>query len=50
MRYTSGPGFDSCWRPNIFNSVLFKKPVKEKGNWRVRLVAITTRLMKHPGC
>ncbi len=45
MRYTSGPGFDSWWRPNIF-----KKPVKEKGNWRVRLVAITTRLMKHPGC
>ncbi len=25
MRYTSGPGFDSRWRPNIFNSVLFKK-------------------------
>ncbi len=21
---TSGPGFDSRWRPNIFNSVLFK--------------------------
>ncbi len=26
MRYTSGPGFDSRWQPNIFNSVLFKKP------------------------
>ncbi len=25
MRYTSGPGFDSQWRPNIFSSVLFKK-------------------------
>ncbi len=25
MCYTSGPGFDSQWRPNIFNSVLFKK-------------------------
>ncbi len=25
MRYTSGLGFDSRWRPNIFNSVLFKK-------------------------
>ncbi len=29
MRYASGPGFDSWWRPNIFNSVLLKKPVKE---------------------
>ncbi len=25
MHYTSGPGFDSQWRPNILNSVLFKK-------------------------
>ncbi len=25
MHYTSGPGLDSQWRPNIFNSVLFKK-------------------------
>ncbi len=32
MRYTSSPGFDSRWRPNIFNSVLFKKPVKERDN------------------
>ncbi len=27
---TSGPGFDSRWQPNIFNSVLFKKSVKER--------------------
>ncbi len=26
------PGFDSQWRPNIFNPVLFKKPVKEREN------------------
>ncbi len=25
MHYTSSPGFNSQWRPNIFNSVLFKK-------------------------
>ncbi len=30
MRYTSGPGFDSRWQINIFNSVLFKKHVKER--------------------
>ncbi len=46
MRYTSSPGFDSRWQPNIL--ILYcLKPVKERGNWRVRLVAITTRLMKH---
>ncbi len=50
MRYISGLGFDSRWRPNNCNSVLFKKPVKERGYWRVRLVAITTRLMKYQGC
>ncbi len=24
------PGFNSQWRPSILNSVLFKKPVKER--------------------
>ncbi len=25
MRYTSGPGFDSWWRPNIFNAASFNE-------------------------
>ncbi len=34
MRCTSGPGFNSRWRPNIFNSVLFKKACERE---RIRL-------------
>ncbi len=30
MHYTSGPGLDSRSPPNIFDSVLFKKPMKER--------------------
>ena len=30
MRYTSGPGFDSWWRPNIFNSVFKKNGERER--------------------
>ncbi len=36
MLYTSGPGFDSQWRPNIFNSVLFKKACERE---RIHLIA-----------
>ncbi len=37
MRYTSSPGFDSLWRPNIFNSVLFKKAYERE---RIHLIII----------
>ncbi len=37
MHYTSGPGFNSRWRPNIFNSVLFKKASERE---RIHLIYI----------
>ncbi len=33
--YTSGPGFNSRWRPNIFNSVLFKNACERE---RIHLI------------
>ncbi len=44
MHYTSGPGFDSRWRPNIFNSVLFKKPVKEREYTSNLIIIITSNI------
>ncbi len=41
MRYTSGPVFDSWWRPNIFNSVLFKKACERE---RIHPICILTYL------
>ncbi len=35
MHYTCYPGFDSRWRPNIFNSVLFKKACEKE---RIHLI------------
>ena len=43
MRYASGPGFDSRWQPNIFNSILLKK---KKAYERERIHLMSVRRLR----
>ncbi len=38
MYYASAPGFDFRWRPNIFNSILFKTRACERE--RIYLIVV----------